>query len=269
MIDNKYNYNSLLRFRTALQSPIEYYFPNWILKNDEILSKLLKYAKIHIVKPKIDIAPWDLDKVLIMLKNPPSQVAKELDFIIKKSLFLTILANPLRISEFQAITISKCNFNTNHIILRPHQKFISKNQTNNFVPSDIIIPAFSECKKLCPVFNLNLYLKIKENICKEKGISRPDQLWIGSDGRILSKQKIRSMFRSIILAADPCANFSSCSFHSIRGIVASALDYRNIQINEILKRMNWNSTSTFQKYYAKMKLSNKISAVLAGRDTSI
>ena len=91
------------------------------------------------------------------------------------------------------------------------------------------------------------YSKLTENNCSEKGISRPDQLWISVHGRPLSKV-IRSHFRSIILSSDPSASFSGTKFHSVRGIVASSLDYRDIKIENILKHMNWKSTSTFQKY---------------------
>ena len=126
LIDSKYNYNSLLRFRTALQKPIAYYFSNWSLKNDVDLSNLLNYAKTHILKPKVNIAPWDLDKVLLMLKKPPNSVVNNIDFKIKKSVFLAVLANPLRISEFQAITISKSTINEEFAILRSNQKLFQK-----------------------------------------------------------------------------------------------------------------------------------------------
>ena len=100
-------------------------------------------------------------------------------------------------------------------------------------------------------------------------MDRPDQLWQNSEGKVLSNVSLRTYFRSIILAADPNENYSAAKFHSARSVVSSALDFRNIKINDILSHMNWKSSSTFQKYYAKLKLLNKISAVLAGIDTSI
>ena len=96
-----------------------------------------------------------------------------------------------------------------------------------------------------------------------------DKLRLNLKGKVLSKINLRIYFRSIILAADPSANYSAAKFHSARGVVASDLDYRNIKINDILSHLNWKSASTFQKLYAKLKLYNKISAVLAGIDTSI
>ena len=86
--------------------------------------------------------------------------------------------------------------------------------------------------------------RLLRNICSEKGISRPDQLWILVHGRPLSKVMIRPHFRTIILSSDPSASFSWTKFHSVHGIFASSLNYRGIKIEDILKHMNWKSTST-------------------------
>ena len=160
LISCNFSYTSLLCVRSALQRLLKYHFPNWSLKYDDELSLLLNYAKTH-KKPKVDIACWYLDKVLFMLMNPPVTVMNNAEFILKKFLFLTVLANPLRISEFQAITISKNTFNNDYIILRPHQKFIAKNYTNNNCPYDLVIPTFPSNKRICPVKNLMEDLKLR------------------------------------------------------------------------------------------------------------
>ena len=74
----------------------------------------------------------------------------------------------------------------------------------------------------------------------------------------------RNWFRTIIFLADPCANFQNTRFHSVRGTVASALDFKGSSIKQILQQMNWKNDSTYCKFYAKLDLQANVKAVLGG-----
>ena len=135
------------------------------------------------------------------------------------------------------------------------QNWLFKNFINHLI--DLKRFSFVQSVKL----GKNSYLKPKVNIapwesdelCKGKGMYCLDKLRLNLKGKVLSKINLRIYFRSIILAADPSANYSAAKFHSARGVVASALDYRNIKINDILSHMNWKSASTF-KILCKTKI---------------
>ena len=102
----------------------------------------------------------------------------DLEFVFKKTLFLCFLACPYRIAEFRAVSLSASSFSPLHALLKPHIAFQSKNQTDAFTPNPIIIQAYEEDCDICPVKLLNSYIKITQAKCREKGIERPDQLWL-------------------------------------------------------------------------------------------
>ena len=52
---------------------------------DDNLINLLKYSETHHKKRTNDFCLWDLDKVLLMLKNPPSMVKNKRKFLIQKT----------------------------------------------------------------------------------------------------------------------------------------------------------------------------------------
>ena len=263
LIDKGQSYLSLLRYRSAMQRPIKLYFSKVDLKNWEDLSLLLNYQKTHHKKLPPEFPFWDLDKVLTMLKKPPFSYINT-EFMLQRAFFICLLACPKRIAEFKSISISRSYFSEEKIIFKVHQNFIKKTQTSNYCPKEIIIPQFSSNPQLCPVRNLNIYLKMTEDICKTLNRPRPDSLWIDTLGKPLSLLKMRLWFRKIIFIADPNASLQGTKFHSARNQVASALDARGIPIAQILQHMQWKSASTFQTFYNKLNLNSIKSAVLAG-----
>ena len=262
LIEKNQSHSSLLIYRSAISRPLKFYFPEINLTQEDDLTQLLKYCKTHHKKKVQEFPPWDLDKVILMLRDPPEEYNSSL-FEMQKAFFLVLLAAPKRIAEFQSLTISKSTVGEDFIILRPHQKFIKKNHSSNFVPRDLKIPCFKECSSICPVKNLKNYLRISDNLCKENNVHRPDNLWIDSKGKPLSLLKMRSWFRSIIFKSDPSCSIKETIFHSVRGQVASSLDCRGIPLNIIISQMQWKSSSTFQKYYSKLNVKSHCPAILA------
>ena len=127
-----------------------------------------------------------------------------------------------------------------------------------------MIPNFKENLNICPVFNINNYLKTTFHICNNFNIKRPNYLWIDSKDKVLSQAKMRIWFRNIIFQSDPNAQIPQTKFHSIRGHVATTLDLRGIDTQNILSKMNWKNSSTFKKFYAKLNLISKCQGVIGG-----
>ena len=171
---------------------------------------------------------------------------------------------PARISEFHALTWDRSTITPEYIILRPNAKFISKNHSSFFSPSETIIRPLTDNKELCPVANFHKYKSLVESISREKNCTIPTQIWVSEFLKPLSKLNMRSWFRELIFSADPSASIKATRFHSIRGTVASALDYRAIAIVDIIKAMNWKNDSTFKSFYAKLGIASSIPCVLAG-----
>ena len=234
LIDRNLAYQTILNYRSALTKPVEILF-ELHLCNVKPLNDLLKFVKSHHIKPKDSFVPWSIDKTLLMLENPPASYINDL-FICKKAFFLCLLADPRRVAETCALTISKSNFSSDSVTLRVHSGFIAKNATATYNPQEIVIPSFQENPSLCPVKNLKDYLHLTDEISRRLNKKRPDFLWVDLQLKPLTQKVCRDWIRSIIFLADPSATVKNTKFHSMRGIVASALDFNGCSFKQILKR---------------------------------
>ena len=140
------------------------------------------------------------------------------------------------------------------MILRTHPKFVKKNATASFNPTDLPIPHYSDNKEICPIFNLQKYLEKIDDICTNKNLNRPDQLFIQSDLKPFTTHQLRASVREIIFRADPLSNQRNPTFHSVRKIAATMLDYRGFSLEHILNSMQWKSSNTYLKYYCQIGL---------------
>ena len=262
LVDRKLAYQTILNYRSALAKPTDILF-NLQLYNVKPLNDLLKYVKSHHVKPVQDFIPWSIDKTLLMLENPPAEYNTTL-FMCQKAFFLCLLADPRRISEACALTISKSNFLPDSVILRAHSGFVPKNASATFCPQEIVIPSFQENPALCPIYNLTKYLSLTEELAIKLNKKRPDRLWVDLQLKPISQKQCREWLRTVIFLADPSANFKNTKFHSIRSTVASALDFKGCSVKQILQQMNWRSNSTYNKFYAKLDLQANVKAVIGG-----
>ena len=262
LVERNLAYQTILNYRSALSKPIDILF-NVQLCNVGPLNDLLKYVKSHHVKNPCNFVPWSIDKTLLMLEDPPADYCNDL-FICKKAFFLCLLADPRRISEVCALTLSKSSFCSDSVILRSHSGFTPKNATASFCPQEIVIPSFAENPSLCPVLNLSKYLKLTESIAIKLNKHRPDFLWVDLNLKPVTQKTCRQWFRDVIFLADPSASIKNMKFHSVRGSVASALDFKGCSVKQILQLMNWKSESTYKQFYAKLNLQANVKAVIGG-----
>ena len=269
LIDKNLAYSSLLQYRSGISKPLKYLLPKLDLIQDSFMKALLQYTKSHNIKIRNKFPFWNLDKILEMFTSTQFKnlCKKNTNIYFKKVIFLILLASPRRISEFQALSLTNSSIDHNEVILRTHSKFIKKNASATFNPLDIKIPSHSENLDICPVHNLHQYLQITEKICLNKNISRPDQIFIKEDTRPFTTHQLRSSVREIIIRADPLAPKQSSTFHSVRKIASTLLDYRGYSLAEIMESMQWHSSQTYLKYYCQLGLVNPTSksCIIAGR----
>ena len=130
-------------------------------------------------------------------------------------LFPSLLAL-IGLLSFEQLVFPCLPFPPHHILLKTHPSFFSKTQTDDFFPSPIIIPAFPELPLICPVSLINKYLLLTERLCAEKGVSRPDHLWLSTNLKPISTYLIRKWVRDVIFLGDPLATNQGTHAHSIR-----------------------------------------------------
>ena len=269
LINRKLSYGSILQYRSALTRPLHYLLPNLELLQDKVIKDLLQYTRSHNIKANQQFPYWKLDQVLEMLTSSQFRKLcnKDHSIFFKKVMFLILLASPKRISEFHALSLSKSTILESEVILRTHVKFIKKNASAFFNPQDITIPEFPENKELCPVFNLKKYLNITSTICEQKEVTRPDQLFIKEDASPYTLHQLRSSIREIIIRADPLVLKKNSSFHSVRKVASTILDYRGFSLQQIINSMQWKSSQTYTKYYCQIGLVDKASSgcIVAGK----
>ncbi|XP_064105254.1 uncharacterized protein LOC135214787 [Macrobrachium nipponense] len=251
LIDKGLAYNTLKGYRAALGPVLKGYFPNYCLAEDKYIKAMLDGVNRRRPSNSHQFPGWDLDKVVSFLNTTRDD---SMLLMIQKTLFLVALACPLRANQFNHLCISRSTFTPETIVLRNHPSFMAKNQRNNYTPIEFSFRCHPTKPKICPVRQLNFYLKYTNKICAERNIDREDHIWLDENFKIMSLPKMRQLFRDCIFRADPNARKHSTNFHSIRGQAASRMMYNGVTLQEIMTRMNWKSNSVFGSFYALLGL---------------
>ena len=262
LANKNFKSTTLKSIRSILKDPLKDYFPEYNILEDPWVAKVIQHVKSNKPRTSFNFPSWSLDLVVRMLTlredfNPA--------YIFKKTMFVSFLACPYRINEFRSISLSTSTFSTHHVLLKTHPSFCSKNQTDNFNPTPIVIQAFDDNPQICPVRLINNYIKYTTELCSQKNITRPDALWLSTHLKPISLELIRRWVRDIIFLGDPRATISGTHTHSVRGQVATSLLAAGATVKEIVAAMNWKSDSTFFRYYALLGIQSSVRAVLAGR----
>ena len=261
LANKHYTSSTLKGIRSCLREPLKHYFQEYDILEDPWINHIIKHVKCHSTKQPNSFPKWDLDLVIRMIRMRDDQ---SVDYLFKKILFIAFIACPYRLSEFKAISIATSSFSPQHIVLRPHPLFSSKNQTDTFTPSPIIIQECPEIPEICPVRLINTYINLTRALCADKNVPRPDQLWLNVNLKPLTSNIMRRWIREIIFLGDPRATAIGTHVHSVRSQVASHLLAAGTPIKEIISSMSWQSASTFSRYYARLGIKSAVKAVLAG-----
>ena len=70
----------------------------------------------------------------------------DIEFFLKKAFFLTRLACPKRISEFQCLSLNRSIFREDFVILKTDDSFRAKNHYSRYLPKDL--KKFPDCMKI-------------------------------------------------------------------------------------------------------------------------
>ena len=156
------------------------------------------------------------------------------------------------------------SFSPLHILLR----FIlpTSARTNQILSLHLLLSSqnFPDKPQICPVTLVNNYIEVTKGMCRVKGISRPDQLWLSTNLKPITVNTIRKWVRDIIYLGDPNATSKGSNAHTIRAQVATHLFAAGLSVIEILASMYWRSSSTFTRYFAMLGIQTSVQAVLAG-----
>lgn len=265
LIDKCVSYSSLLAYRTALNRPIKSLI-NVEIVNSENLKQLFKYAKSHLKKQSVSVPCWKIDKVLSVLMSKKFKERCKFNSKLRNDadMFLVLLACPKRISEFSDFRLSSLKFYKNgSMSIHPSSTFFAKNHSATFQPENYNIEPNVKFPDICPVMAMKRYVNYTNKWCHNKKIVRPDFLWLNDRGTRASHQYLRSSVRNIIKESDSNISNKQSKFHSIRSVVASNM-FAKYSLSMVMKRMQWASSSTFYKYYAKLGAVTNCPSVLAG-----
>ena len=188
LIDKGLAYSTLKGYRAALGPVLTGYFPNYCLAEDSYIKAMISGVNRRCPSNTHHFPGWDLDKVVSFLNTSRDD---SFLFLVQKTLFLVALACPLRANQFNQLCISRSTFSPETIILRNHPSFMAKNQRNNFTPVEISFSRLPSKPKICPVKQLNFYIKYTDQICAERNIDRKDHIWLDENFKIMSLTKMK------------------------------------------------------------------------------
>jgi integrase len=234
--------NTILSYKSALRVPLKAAFGldlnSWIFKE---ASRALFLDKPN--SPK-SVPSWNLDKVLVLLQNPPFVGQLSRRNSLMKTLFLTALACGNRVSELAAIVRSGIIFldNPTRVVLPVSPGFLFKNQRLNRAPPNIEALALGS-PNLCPV------------VCIRELLRRPpgpgDRLFSNALGGALAAPAISRLLCEVIEKADPG---SFPKGHDIRKVATSLAWTRGLSPQAIADRAFWRSSSVFVDRYLHERL---------------
>lgn len=237
--------NTVKVYRSALALPLRYGFQ--INTNDRMFTLLAKHQSLA-NPPVAKIVPqWSLEKVLLFLTSTafsPPHFSITNQFL--KTLFLLALATGNRCSELAALHRPTIAFSRNRskvtIPVRPG--FLYKNQRANRTPPNILIPALTQADgthhSLCPVRNLERYLKRTKDTSKEAVFVNPKTDFPLNAGRVAF------YLCRLINIADP-GRFPKA--HDVRKVAASVAWCRGLPIPDIVHNGFWANSNVFIARY--------------------
>ena len=225
-----------------------------------ILRDLLRSFQIERPVVPSRAPPWDLAKVLLLLRSRSYEPIERLDLrqLTKKTLFLLSLATARRVGELQAVA-RDVSFSGQDAFLSYLPEFVAKTESeSNPLPRSFTVRSLNdfvgnleEELYLCPVRALRCYLRRTKKL-----LPHPRTLFVSPRNplRSLSKNALSFFLREVISEASDSGSDPGPSVrpraHSIRGISASA-SFRNFAVSKVLEAATWKTPSVFASFYLK------------------
>ena len=237
---------TVLTYRNALAKPLEVGFG--IDTSNHIFSALARAQFIARPSRKRLMPAWDLDPVLEMISSKRYTSEKiTLEDLLKKTLFLTCLATGNRGSEIAALLRSGASWRLDGSVIFPVKPgFLFKNESLKRAPPNVLITPLKtrHVGKLCPVKNLQQYLKASEGGTGDAVFLHP------KTGRNLQRPSISLFITTLIEEACP-GKFPR--LQDLRKQAVSLAWTRGISPADIVAAVSWSSSNVFIKHYLNLK----------------
>ena len=193
------------------------------------------------------VPTWELDVVLDFITVKSNSLSKDIKFMTKKCLFLTLLAMGSRASEVFALRRDQGFFKclpSGALELSADPAFLAKNESplSRRAPT-VITPLGNTSKEsLCPVNTIHQYLSLTNASSETDMFVHPSSL------KKWSLAAMKCSVCSLIKEAQPS---SMPRAHDIRKIATTLAFLNGMTVPELKKRTGWRSTNVFIKHYLK------------------
>ena len=227
------------------------------ISSHPVLHYLLRSFRIERPLPSSRFPPWDLLRVLSLLRGPPFEPLSSCSLrdLTRKVLFLVALATARRGGELQAVS-SSVSYSREDLFLSYLPEFRAKTESaSNPLPRSFAVRSLRDFVGslpdellLCPVRAVRVYVSRASSISP-----RPRSLFVSprTPTRPISKNALSYFLRSVILQSlpSPPSSASSVRAHSIRSVSTSAANSPNVTLPDILAAATWSSSTVFTSFY--------------------
>ena len=186
---------------------------------------------------------WDVDKVLVYIRNLPPNEELSLTLLSHKLVMLMALANADRCSDLAALDLDYRTFQQNGV------KFVIPKLTKTRrlgPPMEAFYSSFPSEAKLCPVTTLRCYEE-KTTSLRKRTKSNGLFISVRKPHKPVTSATIGHWMKKVMTSAG--IDTSIFSAHSTRGASTSKAKQMGTSISDILKAANWTSEATFGRFY--------------------
>ena len=248
------SYSTIASYRSMLSAAFRFLLPE--LSSHLVLHDLLCFFHIERPLPSSRFPPWDLLRVLSLLRGSPFEPLDSCSLrdLTRKTLFLLSLATARRVGELQAVCFAVSS-SGGDLFLSYLPEFCAKLESSrNPLPRSFrvrslrdFVGSLPDELSLCPVHALQIYLHRTFLLSP-----RPRSLFVSprAPSRSLSKNALSFFLRSVISLSFPPSSHpppSSSPAHSFRS--TSAAFSRNVLLTSILAAATWSSSTVFTSFY--------------------
>ncbi|XP_071133050.1 uncharacterized protein [Mytilus edulis] len=254
LFENGLQYRTIAGYRSMLSNVLPQ-VDNTAVGQHPYITRLIK-GVFNSRPPTIKLLPeWDLQLVLNLLQKEPFEPIENIDLkhLSFKTVFLISITTFRRCSDLQSLRV-------NHSCMRIQQKGITfircglaKQDRQNHRNSKIVVPAFTDNKKLDPVTCLLQYLERAKKFRSSLDKDQQGKLFLSTcePHKPVTSQTISKWIVQVIKLAYPDSSLKNIKAHSTRAIGPSWALYKGASINSILEAADWSSESTFGKFYLR------------------
>lgn len=239
LASGKSQYGTLNTYRSAISL-----LSTWDIGRDPTIRRFCRgVSVIKPQRPKYD-QTWDPSIVLEFYSSREESSELKLGDLSKKLALLLLLVTAQRVQTLSKIKTANITFQDNLAVIKIPDR-IKTTAVGNTQPN-LIIPAFIENNKICPVKTLQVYL----NKTGELRSHTNENLFITfkKPYRVATSQTISRWVKQAMMESG--LDIKQFSAHSTRHASTSAAFRKGIDVETIRKTAGWaNKSETFARFY--------------------